>query len=138
MYTTQLLAAALASISLSVAVAVPAPIIAPFVAAGSVRPTGGFTVGQIPKRVAIRNGAIEMRKAFRKYGKPVPLHLAMAAATANSNTSATRGTAVNTFQTGNVDAIAGDPYDSEYVCLVQIGSTGQKVLLDFDTGSSDL
>lgn len=80
-----------------------------------------FSIEQVEHGKFIRNGAIAMAKTFQKYGKPVPSHVAAAAAAA---------------QTGEVTATPEDAYDSEYLCPVSVGGTIME--LDFDTGSADL
>jgi len=45
--------------------------------------------------------------------------------------------ALRKFATGTIAATA-QPYDSEYLCLVQVGTPAQTLNLQFDTGSSDL
>ena len=64
-------------------------------------------------------GASAVAKAYRRYGKSMPAHIADAASTM-------------------ADSVASSPSvgDQEYDSVVTIG--GQKVTLDFDTGSSDL
>ena len=82
----------------------------------------GFTVHQVVSRPGIKmSGPYQMAKTFEKFGKPIPDHVAAAAA----------------ISTGTV---AADPeqYDSEYLESVQIGTPAQTLNLDFDTGSSDL
>lgn len=74
-----------------------------------------------------RNGPQALANAYAKYGKPVPEHVALAAAK-NSNSKRSSGTAV-------ANSIQGD---LEYLVDVKIGSPAQTLKLDFDTGSSDL
>ena len=82
----------------------------------------GFTVHQVVNRPGVKmSGPYQMAKTYAKFGKPVPDHVAAAAA----------------ISTGTV---AADPeqYDSEYLEAVSIGTPAQTLNLDFDTGSSDL
>lgn len=138
MHSAQILAAVAALIPSSFAAPAPAPVIVPLVAAGPNLPQGGFTVGQIANGITIRNGALEVQKTFQKFAKPVPIHVAIAASSASAAATGSKAVATNGVQSGSVGATPSDSYDSEYVCPVQIGSNGQTVLLDFDTGSSDL
>lgn len=138
MYTTQLLAAALALAPSSLAVPSSAPVVAPLIADGSFLPKGGFTVRQVSNGPTIHNGAVEVQKMFRKFRKTVPAHIATAASSAKAAVASKAGTTITAIQNGSIVATSSDSYGSEYICMVQIGSTGQQVRLDFDTGSSDL
>ena len=78
-----------------------------------------FTVKQTVAKPSIKSGPAALASAYQKYRKPVPQHVAAAAA-------------------GNDGTVTTNPtqYDSEYLTPVTIG--GQQLTLDFDTGSSDL
>ncbi|KOS21874.1 Endothiapepsin [Escovopsis weberi] len=76
----------------------------------------------------IPHGPTALLKAYRKYGVPPSDQLVTAAATKN----------VYKRQTGSVVTDPSDSFDSEYITQVSIGSPGQSLPLDFDTGSSDL
>lgn len=73
------------------------------------------------KNGRIISGPAAVAAVYGKYGKTAPADV-KAAAAANEGT------------------VAADPeqYDSEYLCPVSIGTAGVTLMLDFDTGSSDL
>lgn len=97
---------------------------------GTTKADTSFTVRQATNPGFVRNGPMQLAKAYRKYGKPLPADLAAAVAniTAASLDKRTSGSVVATPQ----------QYDSEYLCPVQIGTPAQTLNLDFDTGSADL
>ncbi|KAI1170107.1 secreted aspartic proteinase precursor [Nemania sp. FL0916] len=97
--------------------AVPAP--AP-------QPAGRFTVHQERNVNFKRHGPAQVAKTYLKYGKPVPAELAAALGMTNSKRSE-----------GSVTTYPQE-YDSEWLTPVQIGTPAQTLMLDFDTGSSDL
>lgn len=106
-FTTILAGACLASVALSK----PVP---------QVSTKKGFTItGSVP--IPLPAYPVQLANVFRKYGKPVPDHVAAAAAAATSN--------------GSVPATP-EASDVAYLCPVNIG--GQTLNLDFDTGSADL
>lgn len=78
-----------------------------------------FTVRQSVRKPSIQSGPSAYASVFAKYGKEAPA--VVKAAAANNDGS------VTTTPT---------QFDSEYLTPVTIG--GQKLTLDFDTGSSDL
>jgi len=83
-----------------------------------------FSVQQKPHGTVLRNGPIQLNKAYQKYAKVgavAPTEVAAAAAAAS--------------QTGSVKATP-EQYDQAYLCPVTIG--GKTLNLDFDTGSADL
>ena len=101
----------IAAASALLTVASASPIIA--------KPNKDFIVKQTVAKPSIKSGPVALASAYQKYGKPVPKHVADAAA-------------------GNDGSVTTNPtqYDSEYLTPVTIG--GQQFTLDFDTGSSDL
>ncbi|TEA12725.1 Endothiapepsin [Colletotrichum sidae] len=90
-----------------------------------------FSVEQIRNPRYVRNGPLALAKAYRKYGAPLPDDLAHVIANITSTTGASKRA------TGSV-AANPEEYDIEYLSPVQIGTPAQTLVLDFDTGSSDL
>jgi hypothetical protein len=84
------------------------------------RAAASFRINQVEAGPSRKVGAIALQKAFHKYSKPVPQHVA---------------DAVDAAQSGTVTANP-EQYDSEYLCPVSVGGTTMH--LDFDTGSADL
>ncbi|KAF6809078.1 endothiapepsin precursor [Colletotrichum sojae] len=89
-----------------------------------------FSVEQIRNPRYVRNGPLALAKAYRKYGAPLPEDLAQVVANITSTGNAKRATG----------SVAANPEDNdvEYLSPVQIGTPAQTLVLDFDTGSSDL
>ena len=83
------------------------------------KPKKDFVVKQTAAKPSIKSGPAALASAYQKYRKPVPQHVAAAAA-------------------GNDGSVTTNPsdFDSQYLTPVTIG--GQQFTLDFDTGSSDL
>jgi hypothetical protein len=79
--------------------------------------TGAFNVAQVHVGTTKKVGAQAIQKAYNKYSKNLPVHVAAAATS------------------GTVPATP-EQYDAEYLCPVTIGSN--TLNLDFDTGSADL
>jgi len=82
-----------------------------------------FKVDQVSRGQVLKNGPIQMMKAYNKYahvGATAPSEVVAAAAAAQSG------------------SVAANPeqYDEAYLCPVKVGS--QTLQLDFDTGSADL
>ncbi|KAI1343158.1 secreted aspartic proteinase precursor [Xylariaceae sp. FL0016] len=96
----------------------------------------GFTVHQVRNENHVRNGAQALAKTYRKYGVPVPPYLAAAAKVSVSIKRAVNGTGSHG---SHGSAVANpEPFDSEYLTPVNIGTPAQTLHLDFDTGSADL
>ena len=91
----------------------------------------GFSVGQVERKVYIKNGPEQVIKTLRKFGKAIPERLQKAADLGPSEDDVSIE-AVN----ATVPAVPGDQYDSLYLSPVTLGSN--TVHLDFDTGSADL
>ncbi|KAI1630537.1 aspartic peptidase domain-containing protein [Biscogniauxia mediterranea] len=89
-----------------------------------------FTVHQVRNPKHVKNGALALAKAYRKYGAPFPEYLTTAL---NNQTSANTKRAT----TGSA-ATTPEEYDIEYLTPVSIGTPAQTLNLDFDTGSADL
>ena len=78
--------------------------------------------------VRVRNHGAAIRKAYGKYGIPLPEDFAPSSIqTATSNTS-----------TGQIGSVTNTPTnnDAEFLSPIIVG--GQTMMVDFDTGSSDL
>ena len=86
-----------------------------------------FTIYQ--KRVPVafpRHGSEALRRAYAKFGVPVPAHL---------ERRGQQGTAANR----PYNFVGDDNYpDDEYLSTICIGIPGQELTIDLDTGSSDL
>ncbi|KAI0596209.1 aspartic peptidase domain-containing protein [Biscogniauxia sp. FL1348] len=89
-----------------------------------------FTVHQVRNPKHVKNGALALAKAYRKYGAPFPesLTAALSNQTSANTKRATTGSAATT----------PEEYDIEYLTPVSIGTPAQTLNLDFDTGSADL
>jgi hypothetical protein len=93
------------------------------------QPGHSFTVHQVRNTHHVKNGALALAKAYRKYGAPMPASLTSALSTTYATSKrATSGSAVTT----------PEDFDTEYLTPVKIGTPAQTLNLDFDTGSSDL
>lgn len=112
----------------SFAVITAALALASSVAATPIEKRDAFSVEQVARGTYRKNGAAQVAKTFRKYGKAVPANI-LAAAENND---------VVTVQddTGSDPAVPSDQYDSSYLSPVTVGSN--TLHLDFDTGSADL
>lgn len=78
-----------------------------------------FKIDRVRRANHVRNGAAALKKAYRKYGWTVPQTVSHASGGESGSVTATP-------QQG----------DAEFLSPVSIG--GQTLMLDFDTGSSDL
>ncbi|KAI1497917.1 secreted aspartic proteinase precursor [Biscogniauxia marginata] len=88
-----------------------------------------FTVHQVRNPKHVKNGALALAKAYRKFGAPLPEYLTSAINQTYANSKrATTGSAATT----------PEEYDVEYLTPVSIGTPAQTLNLDFDTGSADL
>lgn len=92
-------------------------------------PEGSFELLQTRNANHKPNGAAALARAYAKFGKEVPAHIAEAAA----RFQAKNGKRSSGSATAN--SIQGD---LEYNVAVKIGTPAQTLQLDFDTGSSDL
>ena len=89
-----------------------------------------FKVRHVPNGNYTRNARTAMRRAYGKFGWDLPDALRIDPPTGTVEKAAT-GTA------GEADAVfTPDPFDAQYLAPVTIG--GQTVMMNFDTGSSDL
>lgn len=94
----------------------------------SPEPVGSFELHQTRNANFKPNGAAALAKAYAKFGKQIPPHIAAAAARGQAKQKRVSGSAV-------ANSIQGD---LEYTVPVKIGTPAQTLQLDFDTGSSDL
>lgn len=81
-----------------------------------------FRINQVNRGQVLKNGPLQVAKTIAKFGGAVP---------ANVDSAAT------SLQSGSVVATP-ESYDVEYLCPVQVGTPAQTLMMDFDTGSSDL
>ncbi|KAF2461935.1 aspartic peptidase domain-containing protein [Lineolata rhizophorae] len=79
-----------------------------------------FSINQVARGQRLKSAPLEMRRTYRKYGKPVPTQVDRAAAAVS---------------TGSAPANPAQ-YDQYYLTPVEVG--GQDLELDIDTGSGDL
>ncbi|RCI15358.1 putative aspartyl protease [Ophiocordyceps polyrhachis-furcata BCC 54312] len=76
-------------------------------------------------------------KAHLKYGDSLPPQMSQALEN-NPDLRLRFATLYNATQRGTVKSTAPAKYDSEFAVTVQIGTPGQKIPLNLDTGSADL
>jgi len=94
--------------------------------------TGGgktFSVRQVSNPDFIRSGPYQLAKAYKKFGVPLPEDL--------KNALERLRLEKRKRSTGN-EVTKPESYDVEYLTPVSIGTPGQVLHLDIDTGSSDL
>ncbi|KAI0000737.1 Asp-domain-containing protein [Xylariaceae sp. FL0662B] len=89
-----------------------------------------FTVHQVRNPNHVKNGALALAKAYRKYGAPVPEYLVHALNRTSAAAKAKRAGSGSAKTTPEAD-------DLEYLTPVSIGTPAQTLNLDFDTGSAD-
>lgn len=80
------------------------------------------------------SGPLSVKKTYLKFGKPVPDWLESAVANYTSSEDGSAGKR----STGSATTTPIDNLDDAYVTPVTIGTPGQTLNLDIDTGSSDL
>lgn len=83
----------------------------------------------------VRNGVADMHKAYQKYGFPISDALTQAVAQSKIEAPANAVSQSAAKQDGTTD-VTPEEGDSEFLSPVDFG--GQKLLMDFDTGSSDI
>lgn len=92
---------------------------------------GSFVIRQVGSTEYVRVGAVEMRKAFTKYGWTVPQALHDSAASVTEAADQSRNSTVRV-------AAASKPTEGETQFLVPVSIAGQTLHMNLDTGSSDL
>jgi hypothetical protein len=105
-----------------------------------VQKRGTFSVGVQKRQLAglASDGPKELFKACRKYQLPMKEALLNAMTAADAETQRAANTSSGQANAQGTGSTAANPEkgDSEYLSPVMIG--GQPVVMDFDTGSSDL
>ncbi|KAK4149840.1 aspartic peptidase domain-containing protein [Chaetomidium leptoderma] len=91
--------------------------------------SGTLSLKQVRNPNFVRNGPIQLARTYYKYGVPLPddLRAAVARIRASADKRSTGSAETNP-----------ETHDVEYLTPVSIGTPGQVLNLDFDTGSSDL
>ncbi|KAI0173568.1 aspartic peptidase domain-containing protein [Hypoxylon sp. FL1284] len=89
-----------------------------------------FTVHQVRNPKHVKNGALALARAYRKFGAAMPESLTAAV-------NATYAAKAKRASTGSAKSTP-EQYDSEYLTPVSVGTPAQTLNLDFDTGSADL
>ncbi|KKA30396.1 hypothetical protein TD95_003981 [Thielaviopsis punctulata] len=109
-----------------VALAAPYPLQARAPSADISTAPGTYSVNQVRNVNFQRNGPLALAKAYKKFGAPMPEKLVAAVAKHTKRA------------TGSATTKPVDSSDSEFLTPVQVGTPPQTLMLDFDTGSSDL
>lgn len=95
-----------------------------------------FKIGrQATGNTRVRNGVADMHKAYQKYGFPISNAMTQAVAQSKIGASANVVSHSTAKRDGSTDATP-EQADSEFLSPVDFG--GQKLMMDFDTGSSDI
>lgn len=102
------------------------------VPAAKLRKRGSFVIEQVGHSEHVRVGAIEVRKAFTKYGWTVPQALH------DSATSFIEAAAAEDGNSAVRVAATSNPTQAETQFLVPVSISGQTLHMNIDTGSSDL
>ncbi|KAK4187921.1 putative endothiapepsin precursor [Podospora australis] len=113
--------------------------------AGGAKP-GTVSLTQVHNTNFIRNGALELARILRKYNAPIRPHLQEAVSRIRAEQQQQQNQKRDDGEdddhkggggTGTAEA-SPQKHDVEYLIPVSIGSPGQTLSLDLDTGSSDL
>ncbi|KAI9821663.1 MAG: hypothetical protein M1827_002244 [Pycnora praestabilis] len=108
----------------TIVIAVPTP-------ARQQRKGRSFKVNRVKRANYVPSGRVAMQKAYAKYGWTVPQDLTVSNAASGNSSGGGSGNG----ESGEVSA-SPEQNDAEFLSPVTIG--GQTLMMDFDTGSSDL
>lgn len=104
--------------------------------------TGTASLTQVRNPKFVRNGPLELARTLRKYNTPIPHDLRQAVSRIRKEQQLQRRDGDDDhkgLQTGSGSAEATpQKHDVEYLLPISIGTPGQKLNVDLDTGSSDL